>query len=210
MPEVFQSEGPADAALAAAESVLAEGGLVVIPTDTVYGVASRPDVRGATDRIFEAKGRPRDLTLPVLVAGTADAGQIAEMDDRALALAHEFWPGGLTLILPRTDESARWDLGAEKETIGVRVPAHGLAIALLSVTGPLAATSANRSGEETPPTCDGVQEALGDSVSVYLCGGPALGQTPSTILDLTSDEPRVLRSGLISPEDILGGPLAEA
>ena len=202
MSQVFGSNGDADAALDAAEDALRAGGLVVIPTDTVYGLAARPDIDGATGRLFEAKRRPHELTLPVLVAGASDASQIAEMDGRAMALAHRFWPGGLTLILPRTERAREWELGAATDTVGVRVPEHGLAIALLARTGPLAVSSANRSGEPPATSCEGVRKILGDEVDVYLCvdGG---GGTPSTIVDLTGD-PRILRVGAVDPDEVLG------
>jgi len=207
--QVFGSDGDADAALDAAEEALGRGQLVVIPTDTVYGLAARPDIDGATDRLFDAKRRPHDLTLPILVAGAADAAQVAQMDARALALAHRFWPGGLTLVLPRTQVSRGWDLGAAKDTIGVRVPEHGLAIALLARTGPLAVSSANRSGEKPASSCEGVRKSLRDEVELYLCvdGG---GGTPSTILDLTGVEPHILRIGAVDPDEVLAGLIGRA
>jgi L-threonylcarbamoyladenylate synthase len=175
---------------------------VVIPTDTVYGIAARPDVSGSTSRLFAAKHRPRALTLPVLVANVGDAGRIGRFDERARVLAERFWPGGLTLVLPRTEVSKGWDLGEEKHSVGVRVPADEIAGALLARTGPLAATSANRSGEATPGTCDGVEAVFGDAVAVYLCAGPAPGGMASTVIDLTGTEVAVLRPGPVSEEEI--------
>jgi L-threonylcarbamoyladenylate synthase len=195
------SRPPSEDALAAAESALAVGSLVVLPTDTVYGVAARPDFPGATDRIFEAKQRPRGLILPVLVVDLVAAQTTAVFDQRAHLLATGFWPGGVTLVLPRTPAARNWDLGEETKTVGVRVPAHDVALALLERTGPLAVTSANLSGEPTPPDCEGVRSALGDAVTVYLCAGACAG-TPSTVVDLTGPDLKVLRRGVVPIEDL--------
>lgn len=203
MSEVFELDGPADEALAAAARALATGACVVLPTDTVYGVGARPDVPGATDRIFALKRRPRDLTLPVLAAGTSDAAAVAELDERAIRLAERFWPGALTLVLPRSDAARAWDLGAERATVGVRVPAHPVAGALLARTGPLAVTSANLSGRPTPPTCAGVREVLGEGVAVYLCADGIGERVPSTVVTLVGEEPRILREGALGTEEIL-------
>ncbi len=203
MAEVFQVDGSPEAAVEAAERALAAGECVVLPTDTVYGLAARPDRPAATDRLFETKRRPRDLTLPVLAAGLGDAAAVAVLDERAVALARRFWPGPLTLVLPRSDLSREWDLGVERETVGVRVPANDVALAVLSRTGPLAVTSANPSGRPTPPTCEGVRRALGDAVAVYVCAGPGTGR-PSTVVALVGDEPRILRPGEVPAEAILG------
>jgi L-threonylcarbamoyladenylate synthase len=201
--EIFDvSEAPTETALAAADRALAAGGLVVFATDTVYGVAARPDNPAATGRIFEAKLRPRGLTLPVLVGGLAGAEEIAAFDDRARTLAARFWPGGLTIVLPRTDRSRAWDLGAEHDTVGVRLPSHEVALALLGSTGPLAVTSANRSGEPTPADCDGVRAALGEAVAVYLCAGRSAGR-PSTLVDLSRPSIRVLREGAVPAAEIV-------
>lgn len=202
MVDVFANEESAAEAIDAAERALADGRCVVFPTDTVYGLGARPDVARATEAIFEIKRRPRDLTLPVLVAGTADAEAVAAFDERALLLAHRFWPGALTLVLPRTRASAAWDLGAERATVGVRVPADGIAVALLSRTGPLAVTSANVSGEPTPRTCEEVRDALGEAIEVYICDGPPNGAVPSTVVELTAEEPHILRVGAIPPEEV--------
>ena len=192
---------PAEEELGAAVAALAEGRLVVFPTDTVYGVAARPDVPGGTDAIFAAKRRPRGLTLPVLAADVTAARTVARLDDRAEALASQFWPGALTLVLPRTEASGAWDLGDEGATVGVRVPAHPMASALLTRTGPLAVTSANRSGEPTPEECDGVRASLGDAVAVYLCAG-AVGTVASTVVDLAARPPRLLREGAVSRDEL--------
>ncbi len=183
-----------------AAEALARGDLVVLPTDTVYGLASAP---GATAKLFDAKARPRSLTLPVLVANARDATRVALLDDRACRLAERFWPGGLTLVLRRTPDWTKWDLGEERATVGVRVPDHPLTRALLRATGPLAVTSANRSGEPTPTDCHGVRAVFGDQVAVYLCDDPRPAGPPSTVLDLSGPEPRVLREGAIAPSELL-------
>jgi L-threonylcarbamoyladenylate synthase len=176
---------------AGAVQALARGELVVLPTDTVYGLAARPQLPEATARLFEAKGRSRDLTLPVLLADRDGAGLVGTLDDRARRLAERFWPGPLTLVLN------------ERGTIGVRVPDHDRTRALLAETGPLAVTSANMSGEPTPPDCDGVRSVLGDAVAVYLCDDPRPPGPPSTVLDLTGPDPRVLREGGLDPQTVL-------
>jgi L-threonylcarbamoyladenylate synthase len=189
---------------AAAVEALARGELVVLPTDTVYGLAARPELPEATARLFEAKGRSRDLTLPVLVADRDGAGLAGSLDERALLLAERFWPGPLTLVVERTEASAGWDLGDDRGTIGLRVPDHDRTRALLAETGPLAVTSANRSGEPTPPDCDGVRAVLWDAVTVYVCDDPRPAGPPSTVLDLAGPKPTVLREGVLRAEEILG------
>lgn len=200
MAEVFALLGPEEPALKAAERALSEGGLVVLPTDTVYGVAARPDLPGATGRVFDVKRRSRDLTLPILAAEIDEAAGIGLFDARARVLAERFWPGGLTIVLPRTPRARGWDLGEEGETVGVRIPDHPVALSLLARAGPLAVTSANRSGEPTSSTCDGVQASLGELVRVYLCAGLAIGDIPSTVIDLTGSDPRILREGAVPSE----------
>jgi L-threonylcarbamoyladenylate synthase len=188
-------------ALTIAEQALDRGDLVVLPTDTVYGLAARPDLPGGTDRIFETKRRPRDLTLPVLVPSAPTAEGVAELDDRARLLATRFWPGGLTLILPRVPNARGWGLGEERDTVGVRVPADDLALALLERTGPLAVTSANLSGQPTPSDCEGVRRVLGQAVAVYLCAGECAG-TPSTVVDLSGPRIRITREGAVRAAEI--------
>jgi len=172
------------------------GRLVVIPTDTVYGIGTRPDLPEATRRIFAAKRRPRDMDLPVLVPSLDVAAEIAVLDDRARALARGFWPGALTIVARRTETSGSWHLGGTGESIGVRMPAHPLALAVLERAGPLAVTSANRSGEATPGTCRDIEEVFGGAVEVYVCAdGEPLAGSPSTVLDLTRASASILRAG---------------
>jgi L-threonylcarbamoyladenylate synthase len=194
-------ESPPEEAIEAAARAVRAGELVVVPTDTVYGLGARPDRKKATALLFVAKRRPRDLTLPVLAADVEDAARVGVLDDRARALADKFWPGGLTLVLPRTELARRWDLGDEKRTVGVRVPDHLVTLDLLRTTGPLAVTSANLSGQATPSDCPGVRALFGQAVAVYLCAGP-LGGFASTVVDLSGSEPRIVREGAIPSADL--------
>jgi L-threonylcarbamoyladenylate synthase len=184
-------EDPIAEAVAAAR----RGDLIVVPTDTVYGIGTRPDDRDATGRLFAAKHRPADLSLPVLVADADEATAVGVFDERASRLADGCWPGAVTLVVARADRARDWELGGDGATVGVRVPAHPLAHAVLVRTGPLAMTSANRSGEPPARTCDELVAAFGDLVSVYLCGGEALEGAASTVIDLAHGEPRILRAG---------------
>jgi L-threonylcarbamoyladenylate synthase len=189
--------------LADAVAALGRGDLVVVPTDTVYGLAARPDLPGATDRVFQAKQRPRDLTLPVLAADGTQAEQVARFGDAARTLADRFWPGALTLVLPRTEAASAWALGRDRDTVAVRVPADELTRSLLRMTGPLATTSANLSGQPTPAECDDVRAVFGDAVAVYLCRGRLSGAA-STIVSLAGPEPVVVREGALSSGEVLG------
>lgn len=178
------------------------GSLVVLPTDTVYGIGARPDDPDATDALFRAKGRPGHLELPVLVASTTDARAVARFDDRAEALAASLWPGAVTLVLPRTDAAAAWRLGGDPETVGVRVPDEPVALAVLTATGPMAVTSANPSGQPPLTDADALLAAFGDEVAVYLCRDEPLEGLASTVVDLAHGEPRILRAGSISADEI--------
>jgi L-threonylcarbamoyladenylate synthase len=185
----------------AAEAALA-GRLIVLPTDTVYGIGTRPDDAAATARLFKAKGRARDVPLPVLAPSTTVAADVASFDDRAERLAARVWPGAVTIVVRRTARSEPWDLGDDRSTIGIRVPAHPLALAVLARSGPLAVTSANRSGEPTPAGCDELQRTFGDAVSVYLCAAEEPPAAPSTVVDLTASEPRILRRGALDAAEL--------
>jgi L-threonylcarbamoyladenylate synthase len=171
------------------------GSLIVFPTDTVYGLGTTPLEADATARVFEAKARPARLTLPILVASTELAHDVGIFDERAERLARAFWPGALSLVLPRTPSSAPWALGGDAGTVAVRVPAHPLARALLAEAGPLAVTSANRSGDPPATTCDGLRKAFGDLVAMYLCEEAPLEGAASTVLDLAHGPATILRSG---------------
>jgi L-threonylcarbamoyladenylate synthase len=178
------------------------GALIVFPTDTVYGLGTDPDDPDATARVFEAKGRPRHLELPILVASVDLARDVARFDERADRLARALWPGALSLVLRRTPASASWSLGGDEDTVAVRVPAHPLARAVLSESGPLAVTSANRSGDPPATTCEGLRDSFGDLVAVYLCEEEPLEGAASTVLDLAHGPPKILRLGGIGPDSI--------
>jgi len=195
---VTRRADPISEAAAAARA----GRLIVLPTDTVYGIGTRPDDPVATARLFEAKDRPRDLELPILTATAAEARTLAWFDDRADRLAGACWPGALTLVLPRHPVSAGWELGGDPATVGVRVPHHPLALAVLAATGPLAVTSANRSGVPPARTCDELQGVFGDAVEVYLCEDEPLEGAASTVVDLAHGPARLLRVGSVAPEVI--------
>jgi L-threonylcarbamoyladenylate synthase len=185
----------------AASAALA-GKLVVIPTDTVYGIGTRPDDPVATAALFDAKGRPRDLSLPVLVPSLASAREVAAFDGRAEGLAARYWPGPLTLVLPRTEASLPWDLGEDASTIAVRMPHDPMALAVLARAGPLAVSSANRSSEPTPTDCDGLSRTFGAAVAVYLCRDEPLSGVPSTVVQVLGADLRVLRRGALDEDSI--------
>jgi tRNA threonylcarbamoyl adenosine modification protein (Sua5/YciO/YrdC/YwlC family) len=185
------------AGISAAIEAVREGELVVLPTDTVYGIASDAFTPAAVTRLLAAKGRGRDMPAPVLV-GTVRAAEALVEDLGAFGrdLIDEFWPGALTLVCTAS-KSLRWDLGDTKGTVAVRMPLHGVALDLLKQSGPLAVSSANLSGSPAATTVDEAQAQLGSTVSVYLDAGPCLGGAASTILDLTPTIPRLLRAGAI-------------
>ena len=179
---------------------LQSGQLVVMPTDTVYGVAARLEP-GAVEAVFEAKGRPPDRPLPVLAADIEGLRGVASFDRRAQALAGRFWPGPLTMVLPRA-QGFTVDLGrGGKDSVAVRIPKQPLAVELLRRTGPLAVTSANHSDEPPALTIAQARSALGGAVSVYLDGGE-LNARPSTVVSLL-DGLQELRAGDLPFEDIL-------
>jgi len=170
----------------------------VLPTDTVYGIGADAFTPPAIDALLAAKGRGRDLPVPVLVASapmaTALAGELSEQGQR---LVDAFWPGSLTLVVRHTPGLA-WDLGDTRGTVALRMPDHPVALALIAETGPLAVSSANRTGEPPATTAATARDQLAEDVAVYLDGGTCAGGVPSTIVDLTADRPRVLRPGAIA------------
>jgi L-threonylcarbamoyladenylate synthase len=179
------------------------GLLVVLPTDTVYGLGTRPDDPSATARLFDAKKRPRDLELPILAPTVAAARRIAVFDERADRIAATLWPGALTLVLPRAEGAAEWDLGGDPSTVGVRMPHHPLTLAVLAAAGPLAVTSANRSGEPTPTTCETLHAVFADEVAVYVCEDTPRDAIASTVVDLTGADIRLLRAGGVAFETVM-------
>jgi len=189
-------------ALGAAVEALRDGLVVGIPTDTVYGLAVDPFAPGATDRLFEAKRRPREVALPVLVAGVEQALSLATaVPALAEALMARFWPGPLTVVLPRRPGLAA-DLGDDDVTVGVRCPDHPVPLALCAEAGPLATTSANLHGQPTSETAGEVAAVFGEAVAVVLDGGRASG-LPSTVVDCTGQQPRLLREGRVPWADVV-------
>ncbi|WP_374118641.1 L-threonylcarbamoyladenylate synthase [Allokutzneria sp. A3M-2-11 16] len=191
-----------EAGLAAAAGAVRSGQLVVLPTDTVYGLGCDAFDSAAVQSLLDAKGRGRDMPLPVLVGSwsTVD-GLVLSVPHQARLLIEAFWPGGLSIVLPHAP-SLNWDLGDTRGTVMVRMPLHPVAIDLLREVGPMAVSSANRSGHPPATTAIGAQEQLGDSVTVYLDGGPSGDPVASTIVDLTGPHPLVLREGAISLADV--------
>jgi L-threonylcarbamoyladenylate synthase len=185
-----------------AAAALEQGLVVAVPTDTVYGIAARLDRPEAIARLFELKGRSREVAIAVLVHDVGQAESIGVLSDTARRLADAFWPGPLTIVVDRlhpADGRSALNIGGDGQTVGVRVLDHPALLDLLSRTGPLATTSANRSGMPTPAGVEGVVDVFGSGVAVYLDGGPAAGGPPSTVVrddgGLT-----VLRQGPIEAE----------
>jgi L-threonylcarbamoyladenylate synthase len=202
-----------DTLLEVGERVLERGDCAIVPTDTVYGIACNPFDPSAVDRLFAAKARGRDLPLPVLVHSWRQAiGLVDEIDERARTLIAAYWPGPLTLIF-REAPGIGWDLGDGRGTVGVRMPKHTFTQALFRRAGPLAVTSANRSGQPPGNTMAEIMAQLDQGVGVYFDDGPAHEGPASTIVDLTGKLARVLRVGSIPPaeiERVLDEPLAAA
>ena len=194
---------------------LRAGGLVILPTDTVYGIGCNAADAGAVERLLASKGRGRQMPPPVLVAGPADlTGVVAQVPEAARILMEAFWPGPLTLILD-ADAALTWDLGETSGTIAIRMPDHELALDLLRRSGPLAVTSANPTG--APPATDAASaraafpgrvrgvDAVGTEDILLLDGGATSGPVPSTIVTLAGAHacsPRILRKGVLSPADL--------
>ncbi|MEH3033442.1 MAG: L-threonylcarbamoyladenylate synthase [Aeromicrobium erythreum] len=186
-----------EAGLDAAETALQDGALVVLPTDTVYGIAADAFSPEAVQALLDAKGRGRQMPPPVLIgqAGTLDA-LVEEVPGWLRAMTEELWPGPLTVIC-RQQASLVWDLGETHHTVALRMPDDERTLALLRRTGPLAVSSANLTGSPAATTAAEAEEMLGDSVAVYLDGGTSPGGTASTIIDTTGATPRVVRQGPI-------------
>jgi L-threonylcarbamoyladenylate synthase len=186
------------AGMAAAVETVRGGGLVVLPTDTVYGIGADAFSPRSVSMLLAAKGRGREMPPPVLVGTVKAAGALVEsLGAFGQDLIDEFWPGPLTLVF-KASPTLHWDLGDTKGTVALRMPLHPVALELLKETGPMAVSSANLSGSPAATTAEAAQTQLGASVSVYLDGGPCLSDVPSTILDLTGTIPRLLRAGALS------------
>jgi L-threonylcarbamoyladenylate synthase len=184
---------------AAAIEVLRRGGIVALPTDTVYGIGVALDAPRGIERLFEAKGRPPERAIAILVADLAQAEALATFDHTAHVLARAHWPGGLTLVLPRRPGvRLPAELTAGAPTVGLRVPAHAAPRALAAAVGPLPTTSANRSGEAPADDAAAIAAILGEAIDLILDGGPAAGGPASTVVDCTGERPRILRVGAIA------------
>jgi L-threonylcarbamoyladenylate synthase len=203
-----------EGAIAEAAAMLRSGRLVAFPTETVYGLGANASDDKAVAAVFAAKGRPQFNPLIVHLPGVVAAMMLVRFDDRAQTLARKFWPGPLTLVLRRKDDCPISLLaGAGLDTLAVRVPAHPIAQQLLAAAGiPLAAPSANRSGAVSPTTADHVAGSLGAAVDLILDGGACRVGIESTVIDLSSDRPTLLRPGGIAAEEIEAviGPLGAA
>jgi L-threonylcarbamoyladenylate synthase len=204
MGHVFDCADEADraAGLASAVSAAKGGRLVVLPTDTVYGIGADAFDSSAVAALLAAKGRGRDMPVPVLVGSwnTID-GLVYTVPPAARELIRAFWPGALSLVV-RQAPSLQWDLGDANGTVMLRMPLHPVAIDLLRQVGPMAVSSANISGHPPAVTVGQAQEQLGESVEVYLDGGPATEQAASTIVNLTGPSPVILRDGPVSADRI--------
>jgi L-threonylcarbamoyladenylate synthase len=186
--------------IAEAVAAVRRGELVVLPTDTVYGIGADAFTPSAVSALLEAKGRGRDMPAPVLVGSVRAAQALVEdFGTYGQDLVDEFWPGALTLVC-RANSTLAWDLGDAKGTVAVRMPLHQLTLELLKETGPLAVSSANRSGAPPARTAADAETQLGESVEIYLDDGPSGEAEPSSIVDLTGAVPRLLRAGAISEE----------
>jgi L-threonylcarbamoyladenylate synthase len=190
------------AGLKAAAEAVRRGELIVLPTDTVYGIGAEAFSPAAVTSLLAAKQRGRDMPPPVLVGTVRTAtALVEELSDAGRDLIGEFWPGGLTLVC-RAQRTLSWDLGDTRGTVAIRMPLHPVALDLLKETGPLAVSSANVSGMPAATTVDEAVDQLGDTVAVFLDDGPATGGVPSTIVDLTGAIPRLLRAGAIPVEEL--------
>jgi L-threonylcarbamoyladenylate synthase len=196
-------DAPQRDAIAEAAKWIAQGRVVALATDTLYGLAADPFRADAVARVFDVKGRAADRALPLIASGVEQVvAQIGVLPPLAERLADRYWPGPLTLLLPAPAALAR-DVTGGTGKVGVRVPAYDIARDVCAVSGRLiTATSANRSGE--PPTADPdeVERTLGDRVEFLLDTGPARGGAPSTIVDVTGAAPRLVRPGAISWDEI--------
>jgi len=185
-----------------AVQILKNGGVIVFPTDTVYGLGADAFNSKAVERIYEIKKRPRHLPLPLLLGDVSQVTMIAEsVPEIGWSLASHFWPGGLTLVLPKAASLPTYL--AKGSTVAVRVPNHPICLALGKHLGrPIIGTSANISGQRSSLTADEVEQQLGDKVDLIIDGGKCPGGGESTIVDVTGDRPVVLRQGIVAQHEI--------
>jgi L-threonylcarbamoyladenylate synthase len=197
-----ETEDEREAAVAAASLAIQRGSLVLMPTDTVYGIAADAFDHEAVADLLEAKGRGREMPPPVLVSAATTLDALAvRVPGYARALVEEFWPGPLTLVC-HAQASLQWDLGDTRGTVQVRMPDHEVALEILERTGPLAVSSANTAGEPPATNADEAEEMLGDECAVLVAAETALGGPSSTIVDVTGAQGRVLRIGALSLEQL--------
>lgn len=204
MTQLFDCSDPEERTrgIASAISALKGGRLVVLPTDTVYGIGADAFDNDAVAALLAAKGRGRDMPVPVLVGSWHTIeGLVYNVPDSARELIRAFWPGALSLVV-RQAPSLQWDLGDAYGTVMLRMPLHPVAIELLRDVGPMAVSSANISGRPAAITAEDARQQLNDLVEVYLDAGPSEQQSASTIVDLTGSHPRVLRQGPVTAEAI--------
>ena len=198
--EILSAQDPL--ALPRALEILQSGGLVAFPTDTVYGLGALAFDGIAVESIYAAKDRPVEKAIPVLIGDADDLAKVsAEVPEIALKLAARFWPGPLTLVVPKHPDLP--EAVSATATVGVRIPDHPVARALLRLAGPMAVTSANLSGQPSPSTAREVFDQLGGRIALIIDGGRTPGGIPSTVVDCVGAEPKVLREGPISKGEIL-------
>jgi tRNA threonylcarbamoyl adenosine modification protein (Sua5/YciO/YrdC/YwlC family) len=194
--------GDRDRGVEAAIDAVKRGDLVVLPTDTVYGLGADAFKPWAVTALLDAKGRGRQMPPPVLIGSRATLdGLVFNLPDTARDLAEAFWPGALTIVVEHAP-SLQWDLGDLDGTVAVRMPLHPVALEVLRETGPMAVSSANKTGQPAAVTAEEARAQLGFSVSVYLEAGECPDRTPSTIVDVTGAVPRLLRAGAIPIEKL--------
>jgi L-threonylcarbamoyladenylate synthase len=197
--EVIKSDHPV--ALPHAVDILQNGGLVAFPTDTVYGLAALPSRGEFIECLYTVKGRESSRAIAILISSAEQLSEVSiSPNDTARKLANRFWPGPLTLIVPRHPNLP--DVLSPNPTIGVRVPDHELALQLLRLTGPLGVTSANLSGHENTTTAQEVLQQLDGRIHLLIDGGKSPGSVPSTVVDCSTEEPIILRSGPIDLDEI--------
>lgn len=188
-------------AISHAVDVLKAGGVVAFPTDTVYGLGALAFKPASIERLYSVKGRENTKAIAVLISSDKELDKIAQNPSRdALRLAHRFWPGPVTLVLPRNPEIP--EALSQGPTIGVRVPDHPIALAILTAAGPLGVTSANLSGLGNTRTADEVLAQLEGRIHLVIDDGQTPGDTPSTVVDVTGEKPKILRSGPVSDAEI--------
>lgn len=188
--------------LIAATAAAKRGDLVVLPTDTVYGLGTDAFNLKGPEKLLAAKGRDRDMPIPVLVGHVKALDGLAQrVDPITKALAEAFWPGALTIVV-KSQPTLRWDLGNTNQTVALRMPLNPIAIELLNAVGPMAVSSANKTGQPAATNVEEAIEQLGEVVTIYLDGGQTPGNVASTIVDVSSGEIKLLRLGAISIEEI--------